>query len=128
MKTIHVAGAIIQNGDKILACQRGHGDLKGGWEFPGGKLEPGETGEQACVREIQEELRVQIGNLHHIYTVEHDYDTFHISMECFLCTIVSGVINDTEHEDMRWLTKDELWSVDWLPADIDAVKALEQAL
>lgn len=128
MKTIRVAGAIIQHEGKILACQRGHGEFKGGWEFPGGKLEPNESGADACVREIQEELHVTIGDLKPLCTVEHDYETFHISMDCFLCTIESGVINDTEHEDMRWLSKDELWDVNWLPADVDAVKALEQAL
>lgn len=128
MKTIHVAGAIIQHEGKVLACQRGHGEFKGGWEFPGGKLEPDESGSDACVREIQEELHVTVGNLRPLCTVEHDYDTFHISMECFLCTIESGTINDTEHEDMRWLPKDELWGVEWLPADVDAVKALEKTL
>lgn len=125
MKTIHVAGAIIQDGSKILAAQRGYGEFKGGWEFPGGKLEPGETGAQACIREIQEEMHVLIGNLKHLYTVEHDYDTFHISMECFLCTIESGTIDDTEHEDLRWLDVNELDNVDWLPADIKVVDVLK---
>ena len=125
MKTIHVAGAIIQDGSKILAAQRGYGEFKGGWEFPGGKLEPGETGAQACIREIQEEMRVLIGNLKHLYTVEHDYDTFHISMECFLCNIESGTIDDTEHEDLRWLDVSELDEVDWLPADIKVVDVLK---
>lgn len=128
MKTIHVAAAIIQDGEKILSCQRGYGEFKGGWEFPGGKLEPGETGADAIVREIHEELDVTIGNLEALCTVEHDYDTFHLSMECFLCTIVSGTINDTEHEDMTWLNKNDLWGVDWLPADVKVVKELEKWL
>lgn len=106
MKTIKVAAAIIQKDGKILSCQRGYGEFKDGWEFPGGKLEPGETGEQAIVREIQEELEVTIGDLDYLCTVEHDYDTFHLSMQCYLCTIVSGEIVELEHEDMRWLSTD----------------------
>lgn len=126
MKSIKVAAAIIQRDDKILACQRGYGDLKDGWEFPGGKFEPGETGEEAIVREIKEELSVTIGNLEFLCTAEHDYDTFHISMDCYLCNIVDGTINDSEHEDMRWLSSENLWSVDWLPVDVKVVKALEE--
>lgn len=128
MKSIRVAAAIIRKEDKILAAQRGYGEFKDGWEFPGGKLEPGETGAQACVREIQEELRVTIGNLSHLCTVEHDYETFHLSMECFLCEILDGTINDTEHENLRWLDAGHLWDVEWLPADIKVVEALEKRL
>lgn len=128
MKTIHVAAAIIQKDGKILAAQRGYGEFKDGWEFPGGKLEEGESGEDACIREIQEELNVTVGNLSHLYTVEHDYDTFHLSMECFLCTIESGEIADSEHENLHWLETDDLWTVDWLPADIKVVEVLEQTL
>ncbi len=128
MKTIRVAAAIIVKNNRILAAQRGYGEFKGGWEFPGGKLEEGETGEQACVREIQEELSVTIEDLKHLYTVEHDYESFHLSMECFTCTIASGEIQDTEHENLRWLDRNTLWSVDWLPADIKVVEALEAAL
>lgn len=128
MKSIKVAAAIIQNDGKILAAQRGYGEFKDGWEFPGGKLEPGETGAEACIREIQEELHVTVGGLTHLCTVEHDYETFHLSMECFLCKIESGTINDSEHENMRWLDKSSLWSVDWLPADVKVVKELEKAL
>lgn len=128
MKTIHVAAAIIRDGDKILAAQRGYGEFKDGWEFPGGKLEPGETGADACVREIQEELRVTIGGLTYLCTVEHDYESFHLSMECFLCHIERGTINDSEHENLRWVTKDELWDIAWLPADVKVAKALEKAL
>ena len=128
MKTVHVAAAIIQDGEKFLAAQRGYGEFKGGWEFPGGKLEPGETGADACVREIQEELHVTVGNLDFLCTVEHDYETFHLVMDCFTCQISNGTINDSEHEDMRWLDVSHLWDVDWLPADIKVVKALEAKL
>lgn len=127
-KTIHVAAAIIRDGEKILACQRGYGEFKDGWEFPGGKLEPGETGAEACVREIGEELHVAIGGLAPLCTVEHDYESFHLSMECFLCRIEAGSIDDEEHESMRWLGREELWSVDWLPADVKVVEALEREL
>lgn len=128
MKTIHVAAAIIIRDGEILAAQRGYGEFKDGWEFPGGKLENGETGAEACVREIHEELRVEITDLEHLCTVEHDYDAFHLSMECFTCSIASGTINDSEHENLRWLTRDTLWSVDWLPADIKVVNELERKL
>lgn len=128
MKTIHVAAAIILDDDKILACQRGYGEFKGGWEFPGGKLEPNETAEQACIREIKEELSVDIEVARHLYTAEHDYETFHLSMDCFVCSIVAGTIADTEHEDMKWLPLDNLWSVNWLPADIKVVEAIEASL
>ncbi len=128
MKTIHVAAAIIKDGKKFLAAQRGYGEFKDGWEFPGGKLEPGETGADACIREIEEELHVTVGNLDELCTVEHDYDTFHLVMDCFVCEIVSGIIDDSEHENMRWLDADHLWDVDWLPADVKVVKALEAKL
>ena len=118
MKTIHVAAAIICDQNKVLAAQRGYGEFKDGWEFPGGKLEPGESG-------IQEELRVTVGDLKPLCTVEHDYDTFHLIMECFTCKIADGIINDSEHENMKWLDAEHLWDVDWLPADIKVVKALE---
>lgn len=128
MKTIHVAAAIIRDGEKILAAQRGYGEFKDGWEFPGGKLEPGETSSDACIREIQEELHVTIGNLEPLCTVEHDYETFHLVMDCFTCCIANGTINDSEHENLRWLETSELWSVDWLPADVKVVKELEKSL
>lgn len=128
MKTIHVAAAIIKDGKKFLAAQRGYGEFKDGWEFPGGKLEPGETGAAACIREIEEELHVTIDNLDELCTVEHDYDTFHLVMDCYICEIVAGVIDDSEHENMRWLDADHLWDVDWLPADVKVVKALEERL
>lgn len=128
MKTVHVAAAIIKDGKKFLAAQRGYGEFKDGWEFPGGKLEPGETGAEACVREIGEELHVTVGNLDALCTVEHDYETFHLVMECFTCEIVDGTINDSEHENLCWLDASHLWDVDWLPADIKVVKALEAKL
>lgn len=127
-RTVDVVAAVIRKGDKVLAMQRGYGEFKDGWEFPGGKLEPDETGEQACIREIQEELHVTIGNLEPLCTVEHDYETFHLVMECFTCAITAGTINDSEHENMRWLDADHLWDVDWLPADIKVVKTLESKL
>lgn len=128
MKTIKVAAAIIVDGDKILAAQRGYGEFKDGWEFPGGKLEPGESGKEACIREISEELNVRIGNLDYLCTVEHDYDSFHLSMECFTCSIEDGMINDNEHENLLWLDRSSLWNVDWLPADVEVVKKLEASL
>ena len=128
MKTINVAAAIIQKDGKILSCQRGYGEFEDGWEFPGGKLEPGETGEQAIVREIEEELEVTIGNLEYLCTVEHDYETFHLSMQCYLASIISGKFVEHAHEDMKWLETDNLWAVDWLPADIKVVKELEKKI
>lgn len=128
MKTIKVAAAIIRKGGKILAAQRGYGEFKDGWEFPGGKLELGETGSQACIREISEELNVAIDGLSHLCTVEHDYETFHLSMECFTCHISDGEINDSEHENLRWLDASSLWTVEWLPADVKVVKELENRL
>ena len=125
MKSIHVAAAVIKDGDKILAAQRGYGEFKGGWEFPGGKLEPDESAEDACIREIQEEMRVTVAIEDKLCTVDYDYPTFHITMDCFWCTIPKGTIHDTEHDNLAWLRKDELWDVDWLPADIDAVKQIE---
>ncbi len=127
MKTIHVAAAIIQDGDRFLAAQRGYGDFKGGWEFPGGKLEPNEAADAACIREIQEELNVTVTDLKFLCTVEHDYDAFHLSMDCYLCRIDQGVIEDHEHEELRWFTIDEIWHIDWLPADIQVAEALEKA-
>lgn len=128
MKTISVAAAIIVKDGKILSCQRGYGEFKDGWEFPGGKLEPGETGEEAIVREIQEELEIAIGSLEHLCTVEHDYDSFHLSMQCYLAKIEAGELKEHAHEDIRWLDSNDLWSVDWLPADVKVVEELEKKL
>ena len=128
MKTIEVVAAIIQHEGKILATQRGYGDFKDGWEFPGGKMEPGETMQQAIIREIQEELGVTISPTKLVTTVEYDYPTFHLTMHCLLSTVVEGEIKLIEHEDAKWLTRETLDSVEWLPADIEVVEKLKLIL
>lgn len=128
MKTIHVAAAIIKDGNKIFATQRGYGEFKGGWEFPGGKVEPNETSKQAIIREIKEELDTTIKINKYIDTIEYDYPTFHLSMDCFLCEVVSGNLTLLEHEASKWLDKHNLYSVDWLPADLGLIKKLETLL
>lgn len=129
MKIIRVVAAVIkaldENGKPIIfATQRGYGDFKGGWEFPGGKIEVGETPQEALVREIMEELdtKIKVGEL--IDTIEYDYPTFHLSMDCFWAEIISGNLVLKEHEAAKWLTKDELNSVDWLPADVTLVEKI----
>lgn len=126
MKTVKVAAAIIIHGDKIFATQRGYGEFKDSWEFPGGKIEEGETPQQALVREIREELdtEIEVGDL--FDTVEYDYPTFHLSMDCFLCAVKSGNLVLKEHEAARWLTKDNLDSVEWLPADKGLIEKLKR--
>ena len=132
MKTIKVVAAVIcdslENTTKIFATARGYGEFKGQWEFPGGKLEVGETSQQALIREIQEELAVKIKVGELIDTIEYDYPTFHLSMDCFLCVVVDGEIILKEAEAARWLGKDELYSVDWLPADIALIEKLQNSL
>ena len=120
-----VIKATNEKGDPmIFATQRGYGDFKGGWEFPGGKIEEGETPQEALVREIREELETEIAVGELIDTVEYDYPTFHLSMDCFWAEIVSGDLVLKEHEAAKWLTKDELDSVEWLPADIGLIDKL----
>nr|MBP3597900.1 (deoxy)nucleoside triphosphate pyrophosphohydrolase [Eubacterium sp.] len=133
MKTIRVVAAIIKvvnenNEPIIFATQRGYGDFKGGWEFPGGKIEEGETPQEALVREIKEELdtEIKVGEL--LETVEYDYPTFHLSMDCFWAEIVSGDLVLKEHEAAKWLTKETLDSVAWLPADQRLVEKIGERL
>lgn len=128
MKTIRVVAAIIVKDGKVFATQRGYGEFKDGWEFPGGKIETGETPQEALVREIREELdtEVAVGDL--LDTVEWDYPAFHLSMDCFVCSIVSGDLHLREHEAARWLSKDQLYDVEWLPADVRLIPQIEQLL
>ena len=128
MKTGRVAAAVIRNGGRIFATQRGYGEFKDGWEFPGGKIEPGETPQEALAREICEELDADITVGQLIETVEYDYPKFHLSMDCFWCSLNSQELVLREHEDARWLTADDLYSVDWLPADIGIIGKIKQAL
>lgn len=131
-KTIEVVAAIIQgvgeNEGKIFATQRGYGDFKDGWEFPGGKVESGETPEHALVREIQEELDTTIIVDEYFHTVEYDYPQFHLSMKCYLCTVKDGKLILKEHEAAKWLGKDELTTVDWLPADEELIPMIESKM
>ena len=134
MKHITVSGAVIirtnpeRNIKEVFATQRGYGDLKGGWEIPGGKLESGETPEQCIVREIKEELATEVKAEKILGTVEYDYPAFHLTMHCILCSIVSGKLELLEHEDAKWLTKDTLHSVAWLPADKLILDKIEEYL
>ena len=133
MKTIRVVAAVIraknQDGNPmIFSTQRGYGDLKGGWEFPGGKIEAGETPQEALQREIQEELdtKITVGEL--IDTIEYQYPTFHLSMDCYWCEIITGDLVLKEHEAAKWLTREQLGDVDWLPADMRLIGKLQEQL
>lgn len=126
MKSIEVVAAIIMRGGKILATQRGYGDLAGGWEFPGGKMEPGETPEEALVREIREELDAGIAVDSFITTVDHDYEAFHLTMHCYLCSVVEGRLRLLEHSAAQWLDAATIDDVDWLPADIAVVDEIKR--
>lgn len=128
MKTIKVVAAIICDGDRVFATQRGYGDFKDGWEFPGGKIEDGESPEDAIVREIREELGADIRVNGFLTTVEHDYPQFHLSMDCFWAELVEGSeMTLLEHEAAKWLSYENLDSVDWLPADIKVVTAIKNS-
>ena len=126
MKTIKVVAAVIKavnkNGEDIIfATQRGYGEFKDGWEFPGGKIEEGETPQEALIREIMEELDTEISVGELIDTIEYDYPTFHLSMDCFWCEVIKGNLVLKEAEDAKWLKKNELDKVDWLPADVELI-------
>ena len=125
MKCIKVVAAIIRKENDVLATQRGYGDYKDWWEFPGGKIEPGETPERALIREIKEELDSEIEVETFLTTVEHDYEDFHLSMDCFWCRVKSGKLTLLEHEAAKWLPIDDLRQVNWLPADVKVVEAIE---
>lgn len=130
MKTIRVVAAVIKDVNEnnepiIFATQRGYGEFKGGWEFPGGKIEAGETPKEALKREIMEELDTEISVGELIDTIEHDYPEFHLSMDCFWCEMVSGGLVLKEHEAAKWLDKEMLYSVDWLPADVRLIEKIK---
>lgn len=126
MKEIKVVAAIIQKENKILATKRGYGEFINMWEFPGGKIELGETKEQALVREIKEELNIEISVDKFAIDIEYQYPNFYLFMSCFMCSINEGSIKLLEHNDGRWITKEELNTLNWLPADIDAVNYLKE--
>lgn len=128
MKTLRVVAAIIIHADKVFATQRGYGELKGGWEFPGGKIEKNEMPEDALIREIQEELDTDIAVGELLDRVEYDYPAFHLSMDCFICEIKSGNLVLKEHQNAKWLTKEDLDSVNWLPADRGLLEKIKEWL
>ena len=128
MKTIEVVAAIIRKGDKIFATQRGYGEWKDYWEFPGGKVEPGESPGQALVREIREELDTEIHVEKYLCTIEWDYPKFHLTMHCYMCSFLTEALHLNEHEDARWLSAADLGSVNWLPADDQLLPAIGKEL
>ena len=128
MKTVEVVAAIIIKDGQVFATQRGYGEWQGWWEFPGGKIEPGESPEAALVREIREELNAEIAVGDLMQTVEWDYPSFHLTMHCYLCTLTSDGLHLNEHADSAWLTKETLATVKWLPADIVLLDAIAEEL
>ena len=128
MKTVRVAAAVIRDNNRIFATARGYGAFKGKWEFPGGKIEMGETSQEALKREIMEELatEIKVGEL--IDTIEYDYPDFHLTMECFWCEVVNGGLELKEHEAARWLMREELYNVEWLPADVRLIEKIKEKL
>ncbi len=128
MKTVNVVAAIIREGDKIFATQRGYGEYKDWWEFPGGKIEKGESPEEALVREIHEELNTEISVDSFLVTVDYEYPEFHLEMDCFWCTIKEGDLQLLEHEAAKWLPLNDLRQVNWLPADVMVVDSIEKYL
>ena len=125
MKTIQVVAAVIRDGDRIFAAQRGYGSAKDGWEFPGGKIEPGESPEQALIREIREELSAEIHVDAFLHTVDYDYPQFHLTMHCYMCSLTGEALHLNEHEAARWLGATDLHSVRWLPADEELLPLIE---
>ena len=128
MNTIHVVAAVIRHGNRNFATQRGYGEFKDGWEFPGGKVEPGETAEDALVREIREELDTRISVGEKIERVEYDYPSFHLSMDCFWAQVVAGQLVLKEHGADRWVSREELDSVAWLPADLGLIETIRKEM
>ena len=126
MKNIEVVAAILVKEDKILATKRGYGEFMNMWEFPGGKIEPGEAKEEALLREIREEFNIEISIGDLLCTVDYDYPDFHLTMHCFICTVTDGKITLIEHKDAKWLSMDELDTVQWLPADIGILDKIKR--
>ena len=128
MKTVKVVAAVIRKDNRIFATERGYGEFKDKWEFPGGKIESGESGPEALKREIREELDTIIEVGDYIDTIEYDYPTFHLSMECYWCSVVEGKLTLLEHENALWLDRDSLLSVEWLPADLVIIDKVRDGL
>ena len=128
MKTIEVVAAVIRDGDKVFSTQRGYGEFKDGWEFPGGKIELNETPEEALVREIKEELNIDISVGEFIGTIEYDYPNFHLTMHCYFCSIIEGHLKLLEHEAAKWVTVDTIDNVEWLPADLTIIPTIKELL